>query len=164
MHIHDFHATVLAAMGLDHQKLTFKYSGRDFRLTDTAGNVDTVSKRVNIVAGPKVTVLTPIGGDSVPAGVALTLSVRATHPDGVASITINVQSQGAWPTPVNYSTTGNFPLGPKDTTWSGSFTVPLNAPVGGRLLFTASGIVEDRRPHHLVADADKVHDGPSRVA
>jgi len=39
MHIHDFHATVLAAMGLDHQKLTFKYSGRDFRLTDTAGNV-----------------------------------------------------------------------------------------------------------------------------
>src|SRR5213075_2812882 len=31
--------------------------------TDTAGNVDTVSKRVNIVAGPKVSVLTPIGGD-----------------------------------------------------------------------------------------------------
>jgi hypothetical protein len=39
MHIHDFHATVLAAMGLDHTKLTYKYSGRDFRLTDVAGNV-----------------------------------------------------------------------------------------------------------------------------
>ena len=39
MHIHDFHATVLAALGLDHQRLTYKYSGRDFRLTDTAGNV-----------------------------------------------------------------------------------------------------------------------------
>ena len=39
MHIHDFHATVLAALGLDHLKLTYRYSGRDFRLTDTAGNV-----------------------------------------------------------------------------------------------------------------------------
>ncbi len=39
MHIHDFHATVLALMGLDHMKLTHRYSGRDFRLTDTAGNV-----------------------------------------------------------------------------------------------------------------------------
>ena len=39
MHIHDFHATVLAAMGLDHTKLTYKYSGRDFRLTDVAGDV-----------------------------------------------------------------------------------------------------------------------------
>jgi hypothetical protein len=39
MHIHDFHATVLALLGMDHQKLTYRYSGRDFRLTDTAGNV-----------------------------------------------------------------------------------------------------------------------------
>ena len=39
MHIHDFHATVLAAMGLDHTRLTYKYSGRDFRLTDVAGDV-----------------------------------------------------------------------------------------------------------------------------
>jgi uncharacterized protein (DUF1501 family) len=39
MHIHDFHATALALLGLDHEKLTYKYSGRDFRLTDVAGNV-----------------------------------------------------------------------------------------------------------------------------
>jgi hypothetical protein len=39
MHIHDFHATVLALLGLDHLKLTYRYSGRDFRLTETAGNV-----------------------------------------------------------------------------------------------------------------------------
>jgi hypothetical protein len=39
MHVHDFHATVLALLGLDHLKLTYRYSGRDFRLTDTAGNV-----------------------------------------------------------------------------------------------------------------------------
>ena len=39
MHIHDFHATVLHLLGLDHEKLTFHYSGRDFRLTDVAGVV-----------------------------------------------------------------------------------------------------------------------------
>ena len=39
MHIHDFHATVLALLGMNHEKLTFKYSGRDFRLTDVAGSV-----------------------------------------------------------------------------------------------------------------------------
>ncbi len=39
MHIHDFHATVLHLLGLEHEKLTFKYSGRDFRLTDVAGVV-----------------------------------------------------------------------------------------------------------------------------
>ncbi|MFN3325320.1 MAG: DUF1501 domain-containing protein [Bryobacteraceae bacterium] len=39
MHIHDFHATVLALLGLDHEKLTYRYSGRDFRLTDVAGVV-----------------------------------------------------------------------------------------------------------------------------
>ncbi len=39
MHIHDFHATVLHLLGLDHEKLTFRFSGRDFRLTDVAGVV-----------------------------------------------------------------------------------------------------------------------------
>jgi hypothetical protein len=39
MHIHDFHATVLHLLGLDHERLTYKYSGRDFRLTDVAGVV-----------------------------------------------------------------------------------------------------------------------------
>ena len=39
MHIHDFHATVLRLMGLDHEKLTYRFSGRDFRLTDVAGVV-----------------------------------------------------------------------------------------------------------------------------
>ena len=39
VHIHDLHATVLHLMGLDHTRLTYRYSGRDFRLTDVAGNV-----------------------------------------------------------------------------------------------------------------------------
>jgi hypothetical protein len=39
MHTHDFHATLLHLMGLNHEKLTYRYSGRDFRLTDVFGNV-----------------------------------------------------------------------------------------------------------------------------
>jgi hypothetical protein len=39
VHVHDLHATVLHLMGLDHEKLTYRYSGRDFRLTDVHGRV-----------------------------------------------------------------------------------------------------------------------------
>lgn len=41
MHVNDLHATLLALMGLDHEKLTYRYAGRDFRLTDVAGDVAT---------------------------------------------------------------------------------------------------------------------------
>lgn len=39
VHIHDLHATILHLLGLDHTKLTYRYSGRDFRLTDVHGNI-----------------------------------------------------------------------------------------------------------------------------
>jgi hypothetical protein len=39
MHVHDLHATILHLMGLDHERLTYRYSGRDFRLTDVSGRV-----------------------------------------------------------------------------------------------------------------------------
>lgn len=39
MHIHDVHATMLALLGIDHEHLTYRYAGRNFRLTDVAGNV-----------------------------------------------------------------------------------------------------------------------------
>lgn len=38
MHVHDLHATILHLLGLNHEQLTFRYAGRDFRLTDVAGN------------------------------------------------------------------------------------------------------------------------------
>ena len=38
-HVHDLHATILHLLGLDHLKLTFKFQGRNFRLTDVAGDV-----------------------------------------------------------------------------------------------------------------------------
>jgi arylsulfatase A-like enzyme len=39
VHVHDLHATILHLLGLDHEKLTYRYSGRDFRLTDVHGKV-----------------------------------------------------------------------------------------------------------------------------
>jgi uncharacterized protein (DUF1501 family) len=41
VHVHDFHATILHLMGLDHTRLTYRHSGRDYRLTDVHGNVVT---------------------------------------------------------------------------------------------------------------------------
>jgi hypothetical protein len=39
VHVHDIHATILYLLGIDHTKLTYRYSGRDYRLTDVSGNV-----------------------------------------------------------------------------------------------------------------------------
>ena len=39
VHVHDFHATILHLLGFDHERLTYRHSGRDFRLTDVAGQV-----------------------------------------------------------------------------------------------------------------------------
>jgi hypothetical protein len=39
VHVHDLHATILYLLGLDHTRLTYRYAGRDFRLTDVSGNV-----------------------------------------------------------------------------------------------------------------------------
>jgi uncharacterized protein (DUF1501 family) len=41
VHVHDLHATILHLLGLDHERLTYRYSGRDFRLTDVHGKVVT---------------------------------------------------------------------------------------------------------------------------
>ena len=39
VHVNDFHATLLHLLGIDHEKLTFRFQGRNFRLTDVAGRV-----------------------------------------------------------------------------------------------------------------------------
>ena len=39
VHMHDLHATILHLLGLDHEKLTYRHNGRDFRLTDVSGRV-----------------------------------------------------------------------------------------------------------------------------
>ena len=39
VHVHDLHATILRLLGFDHEKFTYRYAGRDFRLTDVHGEV-----------------------------------------------------------------------------------------------------------------------------
>ena len=39
VHIHDLHATMLHMLGIDHERLTFRFQGRDYRLTDVHGKV-----------------------------------------------------------------------------------------------------------------------------
>ena len=39
MHVHDFHATMLHLLGIDHERLTYKFQGRRYRLTDVHGKV-----------------------------------------------------------------------------------------------------------------------------
>ena len=39
VHVHDFHATILNQLGIDHTRLTYKFQGRHFRLTDVHGHV-----------------------------------------------------------------------------------------------------------------------------
>ena len=39
VHVHDLHATMLHLLGFDHTKLTYRFQGRDFRLTDVSGEV-----------------------------------------------------------------------------------------------------------------------------
>jgi hypothetical protein len=39
VHVHDFNATIMHLMGLNHERLTFRYQGRQFRLTDVHGHV-----------------------------------------------------------------------------------------------------------------------------
>jgi hypothetical protein len=39
VHVHDFHATILHLLGIDHERLTYRHAGRDFRLTDVSGDV-----------------------------------------------------------------------------------------------------------------------------
>jgi hypothetical protein len=39
VHVHDLHATILHLLGFNHEQFTFRYAGRDYRLTDLAGKV-----------------------------------------------------------------------------------------------------------------------------
>jgi hypothetical protein len=39
VHVHDLHVTMLHLFGIDHEKLTYRFQGRDFRLTDVSGEV-----------------------------------------------------------------------------------------------------------------------------
>lgn len=114
--------------------------------TDSAGNVDTTQVTVQMVTGPKVTITVPATGDQVPRGVAMSVSARATHGSGVSRITILVQGEANWPTPLNVPITQQYPAGTTDVTLTGSVVIPPDAIIGGRITITASAIDVNSNP------------------
>jgi hypothetical protein len=114
--------------------------------TDTANLADTVSRRVDIVAGPKVTVASPTNGDSVPAGVGLSVGARAQHPTGVGRIDIRVQGEKNWPTKLDTTFTQVYSDSPRDITFNAVARIPLDAPLRGRVTITATAVDVNRQP------------------
>src|SRR5262249_52424732 len=114
--------------------------------TDSAGAADTATTRVNIVAGPKVQVVAPTNGDSIPAGVGLNVAARAQQANGVGRIDIRVQGEANWPTKLDTSFSQVYTTNPRDITFSTTARIPVDAPLRGKITITASAIDVDRQP------------------
>ena len=116
--------------------------------TDAAGNIDSTRRRVNIVTGPKVTIEAPVTNDSVSQGIAMSVRVHVTHPDGVASVTFRVQGEASWPASARLDTTivTTYTGTQRDVIVSVPITIPATAPVRGRVTVTASAIDINRNP------------------
>jgi hypothetical protein len=114
--------------------------------TDSLGAADTATRRINIVAGPKVDILSPTNGDSIPAGVGLSVSARARHNDGVGRIDIRVQGDANWPTKLDTTVTQVYSTSPRDVTFSSVVRVPINAPIRGKIIVTATSTDVSRQP------------------
>lgn len=115
-------------------------------VTDSVGVADTSQTRINIVAGPRVSISSPTNGDSIPAGVGLNVAARATHPDGVGRIDIRVQGESNWPTKFDTSFTQVYTTSPRDVTFSAVARIPINAPLRGKVTITATAVDVDRQP------------------
>lgn len=114
--------------------------------TDSLGNADTASVRINLVTGPKVTIVSPTNGDSVPAGVGLSVAARAVQLSGVGRITIRVQGEANWPTKLDTTLVQTYNTAPQDITFSTVARIPADAPVGGRVTVTATALDVGQNP------------------
>ncbi|MGH7616732.1 MAG: hypothetical protein ACREPM_05835 [Gemmatimonadaceae bacterium] len=114
--------------------------------TDSAGGADTATTRINIVAGPVVTVVAPVNGDSIPAGVGLNVAARAQQANGVGRIDIRVQGEANWPTKLDTSFSQVYTTNPRDITFSTVARIPIDAPLRGKITITATAVDVDRQP------------------
>jgi hypothetical protein len=115
-------------------------------VTNTKGNKDTATKRISLVSGPKVSITSPITGDSIPAGVSLGVAARAVHPEGINRIDIRVQGEASWPTKLDTTVTQVYSTSPRDIVFSASVHVPIDAPVRSRLIVSATALDVNRQP------------------
>lgn len=107
---------------------------------DGAGNVDTVTRTVLIVAGPRVSITSPTSGDSVPRGIAMSVSVRVQHGDGIGRIRITANGETSWPTALSDTLVQAYTNGPRDTVFTALIPIPADAPLRGRIIITADAI------------------------
>lgn len=109
-------------------------------VTDAAGNVDTATRRVNLVSGPSVVMLAPTAGDSVPQGVPMNFSVRVQSNQGVRIVRMRIQGETTWPAASALDTTYIDTIAgtQRDVTISHAHLVPAGAPPGGRITITAT--------------------------
>ena len=116
---------------------------------DAAGNADTLLRRVNIVTGPKLSIVAPPSGDSVPQGFGMVVRVRAEHSDGVASMVIRAQHPGTWPTrmtPDSFIVVFSSTSPVRDTIHAVTFNVPSDATLRSIISISASAVDVNRNP------------------
>lgn len=100
---------------------------------DVLGGVDTGRVTIKMVRGPKVTVLSPIPGDSATPGAGLTITLRAQDFTGVTRLGFRLQSDASFPTKVDTTIITTYATLPKDVTFTATIQIPANAPPGGIL-------------------------------
>jgi hypothetical protein len=113
---------------------------------DSAGNADSALRRVDIVSGPKVAVLAPAQGDSVPAGVGMTVTLHATHSQGVAKLSYHVTGETNWPTKLDTTVLATYPPNSRDVTLTGVVRIPVDAPIRGHITVASAATDVNGQP------------------
>ena len=111
---------------------------------DGAGNADTATRLVDIVAGPKVRIIAP--SDSVPVGQPVQIQVEITHPDGIAIDSIRVVGDVLWPTRLDTTIVHTFPAGTRAVTDTATVIIPADALLRSRVTITATARDVNRNP------------------
>jgi hypothetical protein len=113
---------------------------------DSTAVADTARVRVNLVAGPHISIVAPATGDSVPVGANFTVAARALQGSGISKIDIHVTGEPTWPTRLDTTVSATYPLGPRDVTLTGIVRLPVDAPLRGRVTITALATDANRLP------------------
>jgi hypothetical protein len=113
---------------------------------DSAGVIDTVTRRTDLVSGPKVTITSPTSGDSTPAGIGLSVSALAEHPDGVGRTSIRFQGESTWPTKLDTTITTTVSGSPRSYSFTNVAVIPADAPLRGKITVTANAVSVNGRP------------------
>jgi len=114
--------------------------------TDSVNAVDTVTRRTDLVSGPRVTITSPTTGDSTPAGIGLSVSGTAEHPDGVGRASVRFQGEATWPTRLDTTVTIVVSGSPRTFNFSAVASIPANAPLRGKITVTANAVSVNGRP------------------